>query len=168
MAGICRLGYDRCDLHPPVFAPRLLSVLFIVFLSPFCGVSFRNTFNGTETFKGIALSGERVVGAPLTLSLEVQQTYPVPLQITCYYEDADKLTDDQKKVAFQERARVLGQTVLPAAPEHNPQDKIDKAQRQTLTFPFKVDEAGSYFAACITPAAAENGYGISFKIKDAS
>ena len=168
MAAIPCLRYDLTDLHPPVFAPRLLSVLFVVFLSPFCGVAFRDTFTGTETFKGISLSGERVVGAPLTLSLVVQQTYPVPLTITCYYEDSDKLTDDEKKVAFQERAHVLGRALLPAAPERNPQDKLEKSQRQTLTFDFKVDEAGSYFAACITPAAAENGYGIAFKIKDSS
>jgi hypothetical protein len=168
MAAIVSLGYDRGDLHPPVFAPRLLSMLFIVFLSPVCGVAFTSHYNGTETFKSIAISGDKVVGSPLTLTLEVTQTYPVPLQITCYYEDGSKLTDDQKKVAFQERAKILGQTLLPAAPQHNPQDKIDKADRQKLEFPFKVDEAGSYFAACITPAAAENGYGIAFKIKDSS
>jgi len=165
MAAISCLGYDLVDLHPPVFAPRLFSILFVVFLSPVCGVAFRSTFTGTETFKSIALSGDRVTGAPLTLTLEVQQTYPVPLAITCYYEDSDKLTDDEKKVAFQERAHVLGRALLPAAPERNPQDKLEKSQRQTLTFDFKVDEAGSYFAACLTPAAAENGFGMPFKIK---
>jgi hypothetical protein len=160
--------YDPGDLFPSLFGPRLLGVLFVVFLSPLCGVSFRQSFEGTETFKSIAIEGDRVVDSPLKLSIEVTQTYPVPLQVTCYYEDATKLTDDQKRVAFQERAAIIGQALLPPAPEHRPQDKLDKSQRQTLSFDFKVPESGQYFAACITPAAAENGYGLVFRIKDAS
>src|SRR5581483_4008076 len=120
-----------------------------VFLSPFCGVSFREHFEGTETFKSIAVDGDKVVGGKLTLSVVVTQTYPVPLSISCYYEDATKLTDDQKKVALQERAAKIGETVLPPATDRKPQDKLDKSQRQTLTYDFTVPESGQYFAVCI-------------------
>jgi hypothetical protein len=127
-------------------------------------VSFRSNFEGTEVFKSISLSGERVVGTELTLNVEVAQPYPVPLQITCYYEDPDALTDDEKSLAFQERAPVIGNTVLPARVGSDPQDKVEK---QKLSFKFKVDQPGTYFVACLTPGAAENGYGLSFTVRGA-
>jgi len=142
--------------------------VFLIALSPTCGVSFREHFNGTETFKNINITGDQVVGGKLTLTVDVTQTYPVPLDVACYYEDATKLTDDQKKVAFQERAAKIGGTTLPPAPEHKPQDKLDESQHQTLSFDFSIPKSGQYFAACITTAAPENGYGKVFRIRDAS
>ena len=132
---------------------------------PACGVSFRSEFKGTEIFKSISISGERTVGSELTLTLEVAQPYPVPVQIACYYEDDEQLTDDQQKVAFQERAPLIGQTVLPPNIGSAPQDKVDK---QRLSFRFKISQPGEYFVACITPAAAENGYGLMVKVREAS
>jgi hypothetical protein len=131
---------------------------------PACGVSFRSDFNGTEVFKDISLSGDRVAGNELTLKVTVAQPYPVPLKISCYYEDYDSLSDDQKSVAFQERAPVIGETILPPNEGSNPQDKADK---QALSFKFTPGQAGDYFVACLTPAAPENGYGMAFTVKPA-
>ena len=145
--------------------PIRIAFLLLLLALPACGVSFRSNFEGTEVFKKVSISGDRVAGAELTLNVEVAQPYPVPLQVACYYEDPDKVTEDQKNVAFQERAPLIGQAVLPANVGSNPQDKVET---QTLTFKFKVDKPGDYFVACLTPAAAENGYGVSFTVKAAS
>jgi len=138
--------------------------LLLLLALPACGVAFRSDFEGTEVFKSISLSGERVVGSELTLNVEVAQPYPVPILVTCYYEDPEALTDDELMVAFQERAPVIGKKVLPPREGGDPQDKVEK---QKLSFTFKVDQPGSYFAACLTPGAAENGYGLSFTVRSA-
>ena len=149
-------------MRPPSLRNGLLVLLLLAL--PACGVAFRSDFEGTEVFKSISLSGDRVAGSELTLNVEVAQPYPVPLLITCYYEDPDALTEDEKNVAFQERAPVIGKTVLPAREGGDPQDKVEK---QKLSFKFKVDQPGTYFVACLTPAAAENGYGLSFTVRGA-
>ena len=51
-------------------------------------------------------------------------------------------------VAFQERAPLIGEQVLPANVGSDPQDKVEK---QTLSFKFKPEQPGKYFAACVTP-----------------
>jgi hypothetical protein len=155
--------YDPGELNPASVRRQLVLVVFLLAL-PACGVSFRSNFEGTEVFKKLSVSGERVAGAELTLNLEVAQPYPVPLQIVCYVEDSDKLTEDQKNVAFQERAPRIAEAVLPARVGGDPQDKVEN---QTLSFKFKLDEPGEYFLACLTPAAAENGYGVTFRVKRA-
>lgn len=126
-----------------------------------CGVSFGETFNGTELFKSLEVRGERVAGAELTLELVVTQTYPVPVRIACYYEDGRRLTDDQKKVVFEERAILAGEAVLEPAEGSRPDGK---APRRMLTFSFTVARPGKYFIACITPASPDNGIGMPFTI----
>jgi hypothetical protein len=149
-------------LNPASILRRLpfLALLFVAL--PACGVSFRSSFKGTEVFKSISISGDRIAGSELTLTVEVAQPYPVPIKVSCYYEDADSLTDDQKIVAFQERAPLIGETVLPANVGSDPQNKVEK---QTLSFKFKPEQAGQYFAACVTPGAPDNGYGMSFTVR---
>ena len=127
-------------------------------------MSFRSSFKGTEVFKSISISGDRVAGSELMLTVEVAQPYPVPIKVSCYYEDEDSLTDDQKMVAFQERAPLIGERVLAANAGSDPQDKVEK---QTLSFKFKPEQPGKYFAACVTPGAADNGYGMSFTVRSA-
>ena len=151
----------RRELNPASILRRPVLLLLLLAL-PACGVSFRSNFSGTEVFKGISISGDRVVGSELTLTVTIAQPYPVPLQISCYYEDEDSLTEDQKNIAFQERAPLIGQTVLPANVGSNPQDKVEK---QTLTYKFTPRQPGTYFAACLTPGAADNGYGTSFTVR---
>ena len=138
----------------------MLSLAVLPLTLTACGVSFHETFDGTETFKSISLAGDRSVGNELTLTVTVAQTYPVPVEIACFYEDKDHLTDDDERVAFQERARRIGETVLPPA--------TLPPGRQLLTFDFSVTEPGNYFLACMTPAAADNGLGLLFTIRGAT
>ena len=108
MAGTVPGCYDPHELNPASIRRRLFLLALLLAL-PACGVSFRTEFKGTEVFKSISVSGNRVVGSELTLNLEVAQPYPVPVQVSCYFENEDDLTDDQKMVAFQERAAKVGE-----------------------------------------------------------
>ena len=101
------------------------------------------------------------MGSELAVTIVVNQAYPVPVRIACYYEDGDKLSDDQLKLTFQERATLVGEKVLDPAPGHSPQDDVEDEE---LTFRFRVEEPGDYFVACLTPSAAENGLGLQFDI----
>ncbi len=139
----------------------LLLVPLLLLTAVACNVSFNDTFTGTEIMKKISLDGDRSAGAPLTLNLQVSQIYSVPLQIDCYYDDENHLNEDQKKLLFQERATPIGEKVLPPAPVATP---TKKAAAETVSFQFSVPRPGSYFLACLTPAAAENGWGLNFTI----
>jgi hypothetical protein len=153
--------YDSGGLRSPF---RLLPVLSIFLLAlPACGVSFHDGSYGTELFYSLDLQGDRTPNSELTLNVFVTPSYPVPVRIACYYENGDKLTDDEAKRSFEERAKMIGETVLPP-PDHKtkPGDDVD---RQHLSFKFSIPESGDYFLACMTPAAPENGLGLLFKIK---
>jgi hypothetical protein len=139
--------------------PIVVATLF----SHACGVSFKDTFDGTEVFKSISLSGDRTPGSELTIHLQVADGYPVPLQVVCYMEDPNAVTDDQDKQTFNERASIIGRRVLEPQPGRKPGDK--GLDRQTLDFSFQAPPPGSYFLACLTPAAADNGLGLDFKIE---
>jgi hypothetical protein len=150
-------------LRPEPFARRLL-ILLALLLLPACGVSFVSSFNGTELFKKLELQGDLYANRELILVLDVNQAYPVPVRVACYYEDRENLTDEDKKVAFQERATLIGERVLPPSDTESPGDDVT---RQTLRFTFAIPDAGKYFAACLTPAAPENGIGVSFQLRPA-
>jgi hypothetical protein len=140
-----------------------LALLLFPALALGCGVTFREQFFGTELFQSIDLSGQREINSELTLSLTITQGYPVPVHIACYYEDGSKLTDDQHKLAFQERATLIGETVLPGDIRERPGGSEVKAQK--LSYKFRLAEPGDYFLACLTPASPENGLGYLFTIK---
>ena len=128
-----------------------------------CGVAFSSTFEGTEMFKGISLSGDRTPGAKLTVTLTLAPVYPVPIEVACFYEDDDTLTKDQQKLAFHDRAVPAGGvTVEAAAPDVKPGDDVERIE---VSFSFTAPLLpGDYFIACLTPAAPENGLGVSFDI----
>ncbi len=140
---------------------RVGPVVLLSLVLTACGVALREKYDGTEVFGGISLVGERRAGQELTVSIQVSQVYPVPVRIDCYYEDGDRLTADQQKMTFEERARYIGGTVLEPDPRARPEKH---PPRKTLAFPFVVPGAGSYFVACLTPAATENGWGMDFKV----
>lgn len=143
---------------------RLLPLIVLSLVLAACGVIFRADFDGTEVFRRLEIEGERTAGSELTVRIEVQQGYPVPLRIGCFYENTDDLTGDQRNLVFQERAVLFGERVLPPAPDGRPWDK--DRRRQTLTFRFTPPRAGEYFVACATPAAPENGLGRALTIRD--
>jgi len=150
----------RGGLLTPPFA-RFLIILITLAALPTCGVELKETFEGTEVFKGIALSGERVAGGELTLTLTVSQGYAVPVRIACLYENRSTRPPGWQKLAFEERATLIGETVLPAVVGSKPGDG---GERQTFSFPFVVPEAGDYQVVCLTPAAPDNALRIEFRV----
>jgi hypothetical protein len=157
------LMYDPCGLHISRHLVHILAILVAMPVLAGCGVAFRETFDGTELFRGLSVAGERRPGAELIVNLEVAQDYPVPVQLACYYEDFDRLTDDQKKLAFEERATRVGETVLDPAPDRRPEK--NPKPTQVLSFRFSVPEPGDYFLACLTPADVDNGWGVKLHIE---
>jgi len=133
-------------------------------LLPACGVRFGSSFDGTELFKDLEIEGGLFANRPLILALEVNQAYSVPVRVACYYEEPDDLSEDYKRVAFQERATLIGARDLPASAAPSPSDDVT---RMTLHFPFSIPEPGSYFVACLTPASPENGIGLDFDLRAA-
>ncbi|MCH8949958.1 MAG: hypothetical protein IIB87_06235 [Chloroflexi bacterium] len=65
-----------------VFA--LLAVIFAA-----CGISFSTAPEETELFKRLSISGDFTPRAPLTLLLEYEQPYTVPIQVRCDVLEAD-------------------------------------------------------------------------------
>jgi len=131
---------------------------------PACGIQFGGSFDGTELFKDLEIEGDRFANRPLIIAVEVNQSYSVPVRVACYYEDRENLTEDEEKVAFHERAVLIGDRVLEPSGAEEPADDV---ARETLRFPFSVPEPGSYFAACLTPASPENGIGTDFELRPA-
>jgi hypothetical protein len=151
---------------------RITVFLCLAVATAACGVSFSDSFDGTEVFKGISLGGGAcsvqadVWRCPkvdqLTVDLQIADGYPVPLRIACYYEDPDTVTEDQDKLAFHERAMLAGESTVDPKEGRKPGDKhID---RELVSISFPAPPPGDYFLACLTPAAADNGLGLSFKI----
>jgi hypothetical protein len=141
---------------------RFVLALLIAGLTSACGVSFSDDFDGTELFKGIRLEGERAIDSELVVTVTVNQAYVMPVRVACMYEDGYRLTDDQLKMDFSERAVRVGEEVLDPAPQGtHPGDDVE---RRDLSFRFRVPEPGDYFLACFTPHAPDNGLSLSFEI----
>lgn len=144
---------------------RLLSTSLALLALTGCGVQLRDEFQPTEVFQGLEISGELRTNAPLLVTVTVSQVYPVPVRVACLYERTGALSADQRRLTFEERATRIGEAVLDAAPQA--QRPPVKAPTQRLSFPFRLTEPGEYFLACITPAAADNGLGITFRVEAA-
>ena len=146
---------------------RLLLIATAVLLSTACGVQFLAPEPGTELFDDIELTGTRTPGSEVTLVLSLRPLYPVPVEVGCYYEEADKeLTDDEERIEFHLRAPKVGGTVLPPAPGRRPDEEPDESDLQELRFSFRAPTAGRYFLACLTPASPENGISMFFRVRD--
>ena len=48
-----------------------------------CGVTFGRSEEGNDFFTSLDVSGEKIVGSPLTAALAYETFYPVPVDITC-------------------------------------------------------------------------------------
>ena len=152
--------YDPPSLRPLVFTRLFLVPLALAGLTA-CGISFSNDFDSTEMFKDIGLAGDLRPGSELTVTLEIEQSYPVPVEIACFYENDYSVSEDLQKVPFEERARRAGSTILLPARETT---QGGDARRQQISFRFTAPEPGEYSLACLTPAAPENTLGLSFEI----
>ena len=121
---------------------------------------------GTELIDKVELAGEFVVGGEVTVTMTINQAYPVPVHIACYVENQNLVTEDEEDVVFHERATLVGEefldTALSAGRPLNPDDEVEK---KIFTYRFTPETPGSYFVACITPAAPDNGIGRSFTIR---
>jgi hypothetical protein len=133
---------------------------------PACGIEFVASEEGTELIDKVEVAGEFVSGGEVTVTLTLNQAYPVPVHVACYVENQSMLTEDEKDVAFHERASLIGEvyldTALGPSGAMDPDEEVDK---QVFRYPFKVERPGSYFVACITPAAPDNGIGRSFNVR---
>jgi hypothetical protein len=154
--------YDPRSLRPHRLLRLLAAPLLTVGLTA-CGVAFSSTFDGTEMFKGIEVTGDRTQGSPLTVTVTITSVYPIPVELACYYEDDDNLSDDMEKIAFHDRALLAGKTTVEPAPgDTKPSDK--DLPRQPVSFEFTPPAPGDYFIACLTPAAPDNGIGVDFTV----
>ena len=121
-----------------------------------------STGTGTELFRDVDLSGDRRVGSEHTLTLKLTNGYPVPIRVACLYENSARLTSDQEKVGFEERAMLIGETVLPGTAGLRPDTETIPLE---LTYRFTPEEPGTYFLSCMTPLAPENGMGFTFTVR---
>ena len=148
---------------------RFTALVLLLLTLPACGVMVGASSEGTEVFREFALAGDETddgyfpEGSTIDVMLTVNQAYPVPVAVSCRYENVD-ITDDERRVAFNERAISVFETVLPANPDSEPGDD-DGVRDQTFEFEFAAPEPGDYFIACSTLAAPENGIGRGFTVE---
>lgn len=148
------------------FPRRLAPFLLLLVVSlPACGVVISAGSEGTEVFKDFEVAGDFTPGSTVQVTVEVAQPYPVSLEINCAWEDTD-LDDDERAVAFEERATVVYETILEANPDADPGEE-ESAVESTIEFEFEVDEPATYFIACFTVAAPENRIGERFTVEEA-
>lgn len=136
---------------------------------PACGIVLSADFKGTELFREFELSGDEtpegyfVAGGAIQVALTVNPSYPVAVAVSCRYENVD-ITDDQRRVAFNERTLSVFETVLPANPDSVPADDAGVPD-ETFEFEFEAPGPGDYFIACFAVAAPENGIGRGFTVE---
>jgi hypothetical protein len=150
-----------------LYARRRFAALALLLLSlPACGIVFSAGDVGTEVFREFQLTGEKTAGgyfpagSEIAVTLTVNQAYPVPIAVSCRYENVD-ITDDERRVAFNERTSSVFETVLPGNPGHEPGEH-EGVQDEVFEFAFEAPEPGDYFIACFVVAAPENGIGRGF------
>jgi hypothetical protein len=153
-------------MRRPSFTLRLAALLILLLSLPACGIEFVASEEGTELIDKVEVAGEFVEGGEVTVSVTVNHAYPVPVHIACYVENQSLVTEDEKDVAFHERADLVGEVYLdtalgPSGAMH-PNDEVDD---QVFRYPFRVERPGTYFIACITPSAPDNGIGRTFNVR---
>ena len=145
---------------------RLAPLLLLLLSLPACGIDFVASEEGTELIDKIEVMGNFVAGGEVTVKMTVNHAYPVPVHIACYVENQNLVTEDKEDVVFHERATLVGEefldTALSAGQPLNPDDEVAK---KTYSYSFTVDTPGTYFIACITPAAPDNGIGRTFTVR---
>jgi hypothetical protein len=141
---------------------RRLVLLTLLLALPACGLRLNATGTGTELFEDVELTGERVTGSELTVTVTLTPSYPVPVRVACIYENEVVEPAYLDIVAFEERATVIGETVLEPSTGSRPDEEGPERQ---LSYRFTAPPPGRYFLSCLTPAAPDNGMGFYFTIR---
>ena len=145
---------------------RLLPLFLLLLALPACGIDFVASEEGTELIDKVEVAGDFVAGSELTVTMTINHAYPVPVHIACYVENQSQVTEDEKDVAFHERATLVGEEFLDTAQgTDGPLNPDDEVEKKTYSYRFTVETPGTYFIACITPAAPDNGIGRSFTVR---
>ena len=76
-----------------------------------CGVTFGRSEEGNDFFTSLDVSGEKVVGSPLTAALAYETFYPVPVDITCELRQGKDLVLEIGRAAISPPAIVTGSTI---------------------------------------------------------
>ncbi len=151
-------------MRPPLTF-QLIPLLLLLLCLPACGIEFVASEEGTELIDKVEVAGEFIAGGEVIVTMTVNHAYPVPVHIACYVENENLVTEEEEDVAFHERATLVGEefldTALSTGQPLNPDDEVEKVK---YSYPFTVDSPGTYFIACITPAAPDNGIGRSFTV----
>jgi hypothetical protein len=116
-----------------------------------CGVRFRDPEPGTEFFTAIEITGEKVVGAPLTVLVEYEQYYPVDVQFHCELRR-------EKEIIKQ-----IGERSVAPLDDGGP-DKTPIAS--AYAFDFTVDEPGTFIVECLTELDEDNFIGDEIEIRE--
>jgi hypothetical protein len=153
-------------MRRPPLALRLAPLLILLLTVPGCGIEFVASEEGTELIDSVTVSGEFVAGGEVMVTVTINQAYPVPVHVACYAQNESLVTEDEKDVSFHERATLVGQVYLDTAIGPSGAMTPDtEVQKQTFSYPFRVERPGTYFIACITPAAPDNGVGRTFTVR---
>ena len=126
---------------PPAkqFIPILLFLGAIAALALGCGIGSDTAYQ--EPLSKMRITGTRTVGQELRLELDYRQTYDVDVDVECDLKQGSEVIQQ------------IGYGVVRANPGGRP-DATPVVG--TLTFPFRVEEAGSYLVVCFTTKDAEN------------
>jgi hypothetical protein len=117
----------------------LLAGLTVLFAA--CGVRFRDPEPGTEFFTDLAVSGDLKAQAPLAVSVQYEQFYPVEVEMVCELR--------QHKTTLKEIGRQLVQPLENGSPDATPVSG-------NATFDLTVDAPGQYTVECLTPKDEDN------------
>ena len=126
---------------PPAKQSIVILLLFgaIAVLALGCGIGSEEEQH--EPLSMMRITGTRVVGQDMRLELDYRQTYDVDVDVECDLRQGSEVIQQ------------IGYDTVAANPGGRP-DATPAVG--TLTFPFRVEKAGSYLIVCFTTKDAEN------------
>jgi hypothetical protein len=101
-----------------------------------CGIALSDTPQGNDFFTSLRVSGDKVVGAPLTAAVTYETIYPAQLEILCELR--------QGSTTLREIGRGFAPAVTPA------RDPEDEAVPGNFSIDFSVPTPGNYKVECYT------------------
>lgn len=115
-----------------------------------CGVAFGPAEERADFFESLEVTGDEMrAGAPLTVTVEYNQKYPVDVEVVCEIRRNKQLV------------QVIGERNVASLPGGGPEATPVVG---TASFEFRLDDPGSYRAECYTPADEDNYIREQFRI----